>query len=257
MVRAMTRVTVAAIFIVGAMVVFVGDLQATQKEDFASLEKEAALALSPQSQFSTRADLAARLQVASERAPDAEQRARLALLWLRAESSLLTMLPFEQPPVSPYREWLAEHQNVVRRSEIGGWVLLAEFLWRVHDRHKDARAAEEIAWFIAETGMPSDCEGYIPCYTDVMNSVAGEFLRRYPRGVHAPEAVAGVHMSIAQAIESLSEPHAKDFLDSNSSTDCERLNQGLRPLRQAVANSNTDSRAATLNTIDRLLARCR
>lgn len=94
------------------------------------------------------------------------------------------------------------HQNVVRHSEIGGWVLLSDFLWMVHEKHKGARAAEEIAWFIVDTGMPSDCEGSIPCYTDVMNSVSGEFLRRYLRGIHTSEAVAGVHMRISQAIES-------------------------------------------------------
>jgi hypothetical protein len=74
---------------------------------------------------SRRAQLAARLQAGSERAPDANRRARLALLWLRAQRSLLTMVPFERPPVSPYREWLVQHQDVVVYSEIGGqWVVL-------------------------------------------------------------------------------------------------------------------------------------
>jgi hypothetical protein len=175
---------------------------------------------------------------------------------LRAQRSLISMLPYEQPPASPYREWLAQQQNAVADREIGGWVLLPDFLWLVHDTHKGAAAAEEIAWFITETGLPSDCEGHIPCYTDIMNSVAGEFLRRYPRGVHASEAVAGVHSSIARFIETLSEPYAKDFLNPNSPADCDHLKRGLRPLRQAIANSNADTRAAALNVIDSLARRC-
>ena len=227
-------------------------LYATQKEDFTRLEKEAALALSPEDEFSRRAELAARLQAGSERAPDANQRARLALLWLRAQRSLLALIPFEGPPVSPYREWLAQHQNVVVHDEFGGqWVLLSEALWRVHDAHRSAQAAEAIAWFIVETGVPSDCEGHIPCYTDIMNSLSGEFLRRHPRGLHASEAVAEVHSSLVQAVESLSEPYARDFLDSDSSRECEHLKQGLQPLRQAIANSNADARAATLQVIRR------
>ncbi len=253
----MTRVTLAAILVVGAMGVFAHSLHATQKDNFASLEKEAARALSPESEFSSRADLAARLQAASERATDTEQRARLALLWLRVVRSLIPMLPFERPPVSPYREWLAVHHAVVVHSEIGGWHVLSDFLWTVHDRHKSAQAAEEIAWFIVDTGMPSDCEGSIPCYASIMNAVPGEFLRRYPRGVHTAEAVAGIHSSIARLIETLSEPHAQDFLNPNSPADCDRLNDGLRPLRQAIANSNADSRAAALNAIDALLERCK
>jgi hypothetical protein len=166
------------------------------------------------------------------------------------------MLPFERPLVSPYREWLAQHENIVVHSEIGGWVVLSEFLWRVHDAHKAAQAAEAIAWFIVETGVPSDCEGYIPCYTGIMNSVSGEFLRRYPRGIHASEAVADVHTSLVQAVESLSGRYAKDFLDPDSLRDCHNLKQGLQPLRRAIANSNADSRAATLKVLDSLLERC-
>lgn len=49
------------------------------------------------------------LQAASERATDTEQSAQLALLWLRVMRSLIPMLPFERPPVSPYRAWLAVH----------------------------------------------------------------------------------------------------------------------------------------------------
>jgi hypothetical protein len=253
----MTSVMLAAIIIACAAVDVDSGLHAKQKEDFASLEKEAALALSPENEFSRRAELATRLQDGSERAPDANQRARLALLWLRAQRSLLTMIPFERPPVSPYREWLAQHQDVVVYSEIGGqWVVLPKVLWRVHDAYKSAEAAEAVAWFIVETGVPSDCEGHIPCYTDIMNSVSGEFLRRHPRGLHASEAVAEVHNSLVQAVESLSGPYAKDHLDSASSRDCANLKQGLQPLRQAIANSNADSRAATLKVIDSLLARC-
>jgi len=212
----MTRVSLAAIIITCAVVDCGSRLYARQKEDFASLEKEAALALSPENEFTRRADLAVRLQSASARAADANQRARLALLWLRAQRSLIAMLPFERPPVSPYRDWLARHQDVVVHSEFGGWFLLPEFLWRVHDSHKAAPAADSLAWFIVETGVPSDCEGYIPCYARIMNSGSGEYLRRYPRGAHASEAVANLHTSLVHAVESLSEPHAKDFLDSGS-----------------------------------------
>ena len=56
--------------------------------------------------------------------------------------------------------------------------------------------------------------------------------------------------SLVQAGESLSEPYAKNFLDSDSSRDCENLKKGLQPLRRAIANSNGDSRAETLKVIE-------
>lgn len=126
-----------------------GDLHSRQKDDFTSLEKEAAIALTPENEFARRAELAARLQAGSERAADADQRARLALLWLRALRSLLTLIPFERPTVSPYREWLEQHQDRVVYSEIGAqWIVLPEVLWRVHDAHKSTQTAEAIAWHV-------------------------------------------------------------------------------------------------------------
>jgi hypothetical protein len=50
-------------------------------------------------------------------------------------------------------------------------------------------------------------------------------------------------------------PDAKRYL--NPASDCGDLKSGLVPLRQAVANSNADRRAAAVSVIDELLARCR
>lgn len=230
---------------------------ARQKEDFATLENEAARTLTTETEsFATRAALVARLQTGSERAPDANQRARLALLWLRATRSLLATLPFGGSNKQPYREWLAQHENVVVYSEPAGqWLFLPDVVWRVHDAHKSALAAEAIAWFAVENGYPGECEGYIPCYANIMNWLDGEYLRRHSRGAHASEAVEQVYVSLTEALKRLSEADAKRYLDP--STDCGDLKAGLGPLRQAINNSNADRRSAAVDVIDELLTRCR
>ena len=230
---------------------------ASQKEDFAGLEAEATRALRPESEvFAERAALVARLHAASERAPDANQRARFALLWLRAMHSLLAKMPFGPTAEEPYREWLERHENVVIYSEPAGqWLLIPEVIWKVHDAHRSAAPSEAIAWFAIENGYPGECEGYIPCYANIMNWLDGEYLRRYPRGPHASEAVNRVHESLTQSVNFLSEPDTKRYLDP--STDCGDLKRGLVPLRQAIDRSNAERRVATIALIDTLLARCR
>ena len=232
-------------------------LGAWQAEDLTNLEAEATRALRVETEpFSTRAALVARLQAGSERAPSAEQRGRLALLWLRAVRSLLASVPVGNSDQQPYRDWLARHETVVAYSEPAGqWLLIPDVVWRVHDAHKSAESAEEIAWFAVENGYPGECEGYIPCYANIMNWLDGEYLRRHPRGRHGSEAVAQVHSSLVEAVKRLSGRFAADYL--NPSTDGGDLKAGLEPLRQAILASNADRRSQAVGVIDELLARCR
>jgi hypothetical protein len=200
---------------------------ARQKEDFASLETEATRALDTETElFAGRAALVARLRAGSERAPDANQRARLALLWLRAMRSLLSTVPFGGSNEQPYQDWLAQYEKVVVYSEPAGqWLLFPEVVWRVHDEHKASQAAEAIAWFAVQNGYPGECEGYIPCYANIMNW------------------------------KRLSTADAERYL--NVVTDCGDLKAGLVPLRHAVEKSTAARRSAAIDVIDGLLARCR
>lgn len=230
---------------------------ASQKEDFASLEAEAIRALRPESElFAERAALVARLQAGSEGAPDANQRARLALLWLRAVRWVLATITSGPSPEEPHRDWLARHEKLVVYSEPAGqWLLIPEVIWKVHDAHRSSASAEAIAWFAIENGYPGECEGYIPCYANVMNWLDGEYLRRHPQGPHASEIVEQVRSSLSESVKRLSEPDAKSYL--NPSTDCGDLKSGLVPLRQAIEKSNASRRTAAVTVIDVLLARCR
>jgi hypothetical protein len=231
---------------------------AAQTEDFAALEQQAAQALRADAgSFPPLAALVARLQTGSERAPDAAQRGRLGLLWLRSVRALLASIPFGSSDDERFRDWLARHETVVIYSEPAGqWLLIPDVVWRVHAAHKSTPSAEAIAWFAVENGYPGECEGYIPCYANIMNWLDGEYLRRHPRGPHASEAVAQVHSSLAEALKRLStDQSASRYLDP--ATDCGDLKSGLAPLRAAVLASNASRRKETVGVIDELLARCR
>jgi hypothetical protein len=231
-------------------------MSASQNDDFAALEREAAQALGTENEsFATRAALVARLQAGSERAPDPQQRGRLALLWLRNMRSLLATIPFAASEDERYRAWMERHETVAIFSEPAGqWLILPAAVWRVHDAHKSTQAAEAIAWFAVENGYPGECEGYVPCYANILNWLDGEYLRRYPRGVHASEAVEQVHTSLAESVKRLAGKDAETYL--NPRTDCGDLKAGVVPLRAAIAASNAVRRSEAIGVIDQLLARC-
>jgi hypothetical protein len=229
---------------------------AFQIEKFAALEQEAAQMLRAEAgSFLSLAALVERLQTSSERAPNTEQRGRLALLWLRSVRSLLATIPFDTGPDARHREWLERHESVVVYSEPAGqWLIVPGVVWRVHDAQKSTPSAEAIAWFAVENGYPGECEGYIPCYANILNWLDGEYLRRHPRGAHASEAVAQVQASLAQAVKLLAGTSPEDSL--NPRTDCGDLKAGLVPLRAAISASNAARRSETVGVIDELLARC-
>ena len=251
----MRRVLCAAILV--AVASGLSGVFASQKEDFAALEQEAVQALRADAKsFPSLAALVARLQAGSERAPDAEQRGRLALLWLRSVRSLLATIPFDAPAGERHREWVERHEAVVVYSEPAGrWLIIPDVVWRAHAVHKPTQSAEAIAWFAVENGYPGECEGYIPCYANIMNWLDGEYLRRHPGGGHASEAVARVQASLAQAVRLLAGKTPEDYL--NPRTDCGDLKAGLVPLRAAITASNAARRSETVGVIDELLARCR
>lgn len=229
-----------------------------QTEDFAALEQQATQVLRAEAgSFPTLAALVARLQTGSERATDPAQRSRLALLWLRSMRVLLASIGLASSDDERFRDWLQRHEAVVIYSEpVGQWLIIPDVVWRIHAAHKSTPSAEAIAWLAVENGYPGECEGYIPCYANIMNWLDGEYLRRHPRGAHASDAVAQVHSSLAEALKRLS-TDASPLRYLDPATDCGDLKSGLVPLRAAVLASNAAQRNEAVGVIDALLARCR
>jgi hypothetical protein len=230
--------------------------QAARHDEFTKLEAEAVRALSVDiGPFAARAELVDRLQSAADRAPGRDQGGRLALLWLRSLRWLLASIPYRAAEQEPYRGWFTGHEMLVIYSDPAGeWLVTPDAVWRVHDAHRSAASADEIAWFAVVNGYPGECEGYVPCYANILNWLHGEYLRRHPGGRHASEAVEQIRESLDSSIQNLSGPATTDFL--NPDTDCGDLKAGLEPLRRAILNSKGDRRADAIALLNQLMAKC-
>ena len=185
-----------------------------------------------------------------------EPRGRAALAWLDALRQVLSAIPFERTDNPIFKTWLDGHDELVAYSEPAGeWLVRHEVIWRLHDEHRASAAADDIAWIGATTGIPGECEGYIPCYAFGLNYREGEYLRRHPGGRHVGEALEAIAKTVNVSVDDLlSRPDRNDFLKVPD--DCADLLASLTPLREAASAVTHPAASPALIAVDRLRAYC-
>jgi hypothetical protein len=197
-----------------------------------------------------------RLQAAQARAQQPEQGGRLALYWLRSLRWLVSAIPFGDSNREPYRRWLADHDQLVIYSEPAGqWLVMPDVPWEVHDAHRKASVADEIAWFVVTNGYPGECEAYVPCHANILNRLDGEYLRRHPRGRHVGEALDRLRSTFEELLTLMGPTPAADML--NPGTDSVDLRSGLDPLSRVLKQSPARDATGVQVLADRLLAYCK
>ncbi len=215
-------------------------------------EIERALA-SDDGPFEPRAALVQRIETALAAEPDPQRAGTLALLHLRALRWLLASVPMDGSRHDPYRSWLTSHEALVVYDEPGGqWILSADWIWSVHDRHRATAAAEPIAWLAVENRLPGECEGYAPCYAFMLDLLSGEYLRRHPGGAHAGDAADRIRVVLDQALRLQADPG----FGIDVTQDCADLAKSLDALRRALVASTADTRGAALAAVDAVRAPC-
>lgn len=185
-----------------------------------------------------------------------EARGKAALTWLESLRLVLAAIPFERTPNPIFKAWLDTRTELVVYSEPAGeWFVRHDVIWKLHDEHRDSASAESIAWIGALTGIPGECEGYIPCYAYGLNAREGEYLRRHSAGRHIKDALEQIAKTVDLSVDDLlARPDRSDFLKVPD--DCGDLLTSLAPLRESVAAVTDDAVNRTLIAIDRLRANC-
>lgn len=191
-----------------------------------------------------------------DQAATPDRRAQATLDWLQALGQVLAAVPIERTDETVFRDWLGAHEALVVYSEPAGeWLIRNDLVRQLHEEHRDAPAADEIAWLAAINGLPGECEGYIPCYVFILNHLDGEYLRQHPKGRHRDEALRGIAETLMIAVDDLlKRPDSVSYL--RIPEDCPDLTASLVPLRRAVAANLDDTAGEPLGLIDRLALHC-
>jgi hypothetical protein len=135
----------------------------------------------------------------------------------------------------------------------GQWIVRAEHIRAVRDQFKDTAAADDIAWFAVENGLPGECEGWTPCYVTLLDRLQGEYLRQYPSGRHVDAALA----RIVKVFAFTGDPRELDRLGMPKADVCKELAPPLSALAAAVAPVRADGQPEAAAAIARLASGCR
>ena len=135
--------------------------------------------------FAELSELVRFLDRAAKEVTRREARAPLELARLNALARSLASFDIGAQDKEPYKSWTKEREAEIVYSEPAGqWYVRAELLWNLELKYRGLPAAERAAWAAAETPMPGECEGYLPCYLYMVTGMEGRYLKLYPRGPH-------------------------------------------------------------------------
>lgn len=154
--------------------------------------------------FVDRADLVNFLKREVEQSSGKDSAGPLELARWRAMRWALDALSAGDVPKTTYEKWVERQGDALVYSEPAGtWFVNSDLLWKLEEKYRGQPEAEALAWEAATTPLPGECEGYPPCYLALSNATDGEYLRRYPTGPHAGDALKEIQKVLG--VDGLSE----------------------------------------------------
>ncbi|HEY7546461.1 MAG TPA: SH3 domain-containing protein [Blastocatellia bacterium] len=173
--------------------------------------------------------------------------AELEFARLVATRRALESIPFDHQQEPIYQNWIKAREKILVYSEPAGeWFVRADLFWDLHKKYSALALAEQIAWTAATNPLPGECEGYIPCHLSAFNQTEGRYLKLYPRGVHANEAVDNLAEELEQFVKEIKTAAPPDAQDRPEAQ------KELRELRLVVTKSVAQKKPLVLRQLDAL-----
>lgn len=131
--------------------------------------------------------------------------AELELARLTALARSLAAFSITEQENQPFKSWTeARAKEIVYSEPAGQWYVRADLLWDLQRRYALMPVAERAAWEAAQTPLPGECEGYLPCYLYLETQTNGRYLKLYPRGPHADAALSNLSEFFGHVTEDMS-----------------------------------------------------
>jgi hypothetical protein len=198
--------------------------------------------------FPELSDLVVFLEHAVTEVKEREALAELELARLVALQRSLANIDMSELEKQPYASWTKTREPQIVYSEPAGqWYVRAELFWELQDKYKDLPAAETIAWEAAQMPLPGECEGYLPCHLYAFTQSEGRYLKLYPRGPHAGDALRNLSEFLDQVV---AEQNDERPVFEVPQEDRAELAKTVAELRAQVAPSNHALRARVLEQLD-------
>ena len=201
--------------------------------------------------FRTASQLFEFLGPAADDAKTFEVGGDLRLKRLLALSKAIGNINYNQNERSPYKEFLAANaEDVIYHEPAGMWIVKSERFWELHNRYKNYKVGEKIAWYAAKNPLPGECEGYVVCHVNYLRQTNGEYLNFYPNGKHARQALKDITNLLAPIVADL--PEKRNYTTASDISDRAEFNKILAELRTIISKTPFLEKSRTLNQIARI-----
>ncbi len=181
--------------------------------------------------------------------------AELELMRLVALARSLANIAMENLEKPPYKPWVTEHEREIVYSEPAGqWFVRSERFWALQQKYRAMPLAERAAWQAAQTPLPGECEGYLPCYLYLESETNGRYLKLYPRGAHADAALAELSEFFGHVTEDL---RGSNPVFEVPREDRANFSKSVAGLRAQLALVPAPKKARVLSQLDEIARRFR
>jgi hypothetical protein len=207
----------------------------------------------PSANFADLSELVRFLDRATGEVKGRDALAELELARLVALARSLAAMPFQDFDKPPYKTWTDEREKEVVYSEPAGqWYVRQDLFWNLQRKYAGLPAAERAAWEGAQTPMPGECEGFVPCYLYMEMESNGKYLKLYPRGAHADAALAAISEMLGHIVESFSGDNSPYEVPR---ADRANFRQSVAALRAQLALVPAAKKARVLGQLDAIARR--
>ncbi len=201
--------------------------------------------------FKTAKELFEFLPKAADEAKTFEVGGDLRLKKLTALSLALKAVPIDKKDNSPYKEFLEKYKDEIIYSEPAGeYYVRSDNFWQLHQRYKNYKVGEEIAWQAAGNPIPGECEGYINCYLYLLRVTNGEYLNFYPNGKYSRKALLDINNLLQPIVADLQTKTV--YYTTSDISDRAEFNRMLSELRKIISNTPHLEKQKVLKQIDQI-----
>jgi hypothetical protein len=195
--------------------------------------------------FADSADLARFMTIAMTEVADKNALAWLELARLLAMKQAGEAIPIDKQEQAPYKAWLKANESSLVYSEPSAtWLVKSDLFWNLQKKYVALPIADQIAWEGAKNYLPGECEGYVPCHLGALNLMDGKYLKLYPKGAHAKEALASIIETLEGLTESLKSGEKPD------ATDRKEANKTIVELQAAISKTTDTKKAKALQLLN-------
>jgi len=156
---------------------------------------------------------------------------------------------------SQYKAWFKTQERLgnIYYIDFGnaGWFVDSNKYWALSKQYRSLPIGENIAWQAANLELGGECEGYLPCWVDVINQKSGQYLALYPNGKHVNEAFEDAVDWISPHMDIIN--NGSDYMGvGDDKEDQKMFMKNLRKLCQILTSVSHHKKAFFIKEIEKM-----